>query len=91
MNFHFKRFFSLFTLPNNFFLIRRERFGDKDASVRLEVKVRKVSRFLVSQFPSIGIEGISHTSPGKFYNYFWWSSSIVIRYRMRNRNILVVN
>ena len=29
-------------------------------------------------------------SPGKFHNYFWWSSSIVRRYRVRNRNILFV-
>ena len=48
--------FPLFTLPNNFFL-----YGVRDSSevnirgvsVRLEVKVRKVSFFLVSQFPSI--------------------------------------
>ena len=47
-----------------FFLTRREGFGDKDVSVRHEVKVRKVSCFFVSQFPSNGGEGISHTHTG---------------------------
>ena len=89
INFNFKNFFSFFYIAKYFFLIWREGFGDKDVSVRLEVKVRKVSCFLVSQFPSIGIEGISHTSPGKFHSYFWWSRSIVRRYRVRNRKIWI--
>ena len=72
--------FSFIYIAKYFFVIRREGFGDKDVSVRLEVKVRKISRFLVNQRRRY----FSHS-----HQVNWGSSSIVRRYRVRNRNIFV--